>query len=354
MAYGPDGVFEQEVSDLGILPDLRRRWPVTWLNVEGVGDVQAIRRIGEIFGLHLLALEDAVNVHERAKVEQYENHLFIVARMFEIHGGVETDQLGLFLGKNFVVTFQETPGDCFDPVRDRIRSARGKVRELGADYLAYALLDAVIDAYFPIIEAIGERIEALEDEVLARPHAGTVSQINEMRRELLALRRAIWPLREAIGTCLREPSSWISEDTRVFLRDCYDHTFQVIDLVETYREVGAGLMEIYLSSVGNRTNEVMKVLTIIATIFIPLTFIAGVYGMNFKTERSPWNMPELEWYWGYPACLALMAAVSCTLLFYFWRKGWLGGGGSGGKIARGIGAQGAGAREAGSGARMPE
>jgi magnesium transporter len=214
-------------------------------------------------------------------------------------------------------------GDSFDPVRERLRKGKGRARAAGPDHLAYALIDAAIDAYFPTIEAYGERLEELEDEVIVRPTKTTILRIHEIKRELLNIRRAIWPLREAINTFFREPSPLITDETRLYLRDCYDHTIQVIDLCETYRELGSGLMETYLSSISNRTNEVMKVLTIIATIFIPLTFVAGLYGMNFKTEKSPYNMPELDWYWGYPFCLALMATVAIGMLVFFWRRGWL-------------------------------
>ncbi len=326
MAFGPEGLVEQPVQDLGSITALLERWPVTWVNVDGLGDAETIRRMGQIFGLHSLALEDVVGVHQRAKVEQYAEHLYIVLRQFELNERLETDQLSLFLGKRFVVTFQERPGDAFDPVRERLRQNKGGIRERGSDHLAYALVDAVIDAYFPIIEVFGERLERLEDEVILRPSRATISAIHEIRRELLILRRATWPLRETIASCMRDYTAFIGEDTRVYLRDCYDHTFQVMDLLESYRELGAGLMETYLSSLGNRTNEVMKVLTIIATIFIPLTFLAGVYGMNFRPESSPWNMPELAWRYGYPACLLVMALVAGGLLLYFRRKGWLGSG----------------------------
>jgi magnesium transporter len=328
MAYGPEGIFEADVTaELDKVPQLLRDWPVIWINVDGLGDAETIRRIGEIFHLHPLALEDAISVHQRAKVEQYPDHLFVVARMMELHDRLLSDQLSLFVGKGFVVTFQETAGDSFDPVRDRLRRGKGRLRTAGSDFLAYSLIDAVVDAYFPIIEAYGERLEEIEDEVILRPSRTTIVRVHEIKRELLVIRRAIWPLREAINTFFREPSSLISDETRLHLRDCYDHTIQVIDLCETYRELGSGLMETYLSSIGNRTNEVMKVLTIIATIFIPLTFIAGLYGMNFKTEKSPLNMPELDWYWGYPFCLAVMAVVAGGMLFFFWRRGWLGSGG---------------------------
>jgi magnesium transporter len=297
--------------------------------VVGVGDAETVRRIGEIFALHRLALEDCINVHQRPKVEEYEDHRFIVSRMAMIREGPDTEQISLFLGRNFVITFQEQPGDCFGPVRERLRAARGRIRAAGADYLAYALLDAIVDSYFPVLESYGERIEDLEDDVLLRPDNRTVAQIFELKRDLLALRRAAWPQREAINTLIREPSPLIDDETRIFLRDCYDHAVHVLDIVETHREQAASLTDVYLSSMSNRLNEVMKVLTIIATIFIPLSFIASVYGMNFDTERSPWNMPELEWYFGYPFALGLMALTAAGLLLFFRRKGWIGSGRSG-------------------------
>jgi magnesium transporter len=210
-------------------------------------------------------------------------------------------------------------------VRERIRKGVGRMRGAGPDYLAYALLDAIIDGYFPVLEHYGEYLEDLEDVLVHDPDEELVADIHNVKRDLLTLRRAIWPLRDALGALLREPVPLISHETHPYLRDCYDHTVQIIDLVETYRELGSGLMDMYLSSVSNRMNEIMKVLTIISTIFIPLSFIAGVYGMNFNPERSPLNMPELNWYWGYPFCLAIMGVVAAVLVGFFWRKGWLGG-----------------------------
>ena len=233
------------------------------------------------------------------------------------------EQFSLFLGPNFVLTFDEQPGDCFDPVRERVRRKHGRVREAGADYLAYALLDTIVDCYFPLLERYGEQLEDLEETIISQPNHTVVAAIHDIKRDLLSLRRAIWPQRETFNTLLRDKTPLLTDETRLHLRDCYDHTVQLIDLIETYRELGADLMDIYLSSVSNRTNETMRVLTVIATIFIPLTFIAGVYGMNFNAGTSPWNMPELGWYWGYPLVLGLMAMVAAGQLFFFWRKGWL-------------------------------
>jgi magnesium transporter len=323
ITYGVDEFEEKEVEDLDSLGELVGRSPVTWVDVQGLGDAQTITRLGEIFQLHPLALEDAVNTHQRPKVDDYGQFLFIVLRMIVPGQRLDTEQVSLFLGPNFVLTFQERPGDCLDPVRKRLRQAKGRVRSGGADYLAYALLDAVVDAYFPAMEQYGECLDRLDAEISAQPGPDVVVRVHQMRNDLLMLRRAIWPLRDDIGTLVREPNPLVSEETRVYLRDCYDHTVQIIDLVETSREMCSDLRDYYLSMVNNRMSEVMKVLTIIATIFIPLSFIAGVYGMNFDPDVSGWNMPELRWSFGYLFALGLMAAVVAGQLFYFWRRGWL-------------------------------
>jgi magnesium transporter len=328
MAYDDQNCIDRELrtdAELGEIAQLVKKYSVTWINVDGLGDANVINRLGQIFGLHPLALEDVLNNHQRAKVEQYGDHLFIVARMLEGGTRLETDQLSMFLGRNFVVTFQNTPGDCLDPVRERIRCGRGIIGSVGADYLAYAIIDGVVDSYFPILEAFGEEIESLEDAIIDDVDRDVLSRIHEVKGKLLIMRRAIWPLREALHVLVRDPFPVITDTTRIYLRDCSDHTFQIIDLLETYRELASDLMDLYHSSLANRMNEVMQVLTVIATIFIPLTFIVGVYGMNFDTKVSPWNMPELEWYWGYPAVWAVMLTIAGGLLFFFWRKGWLRG-----------------------------
>jgi len=320
IAYGPEQIEEREISNLDEIPSFLQKWPVTWVNVDGVGHEPTVRRLGEIFDLHRLALADVVNLYQRSKVEDYPGHLFIVCRMISFKERLETEQLSMFLGEKYVLTFQEHPGDCLDPVRDRIRKGTGRIRQVGPDYLAYAIMDAVVDHYFPVLEAYGERLEVLEDTVILRPDKGIVSRIHGIRRELLALRRAVWPKREAVNSMLRESVPFITDETRIYLRDVYDHAVQVIDLLENYRDIASGLMEAYLSSLSNRMNEVMKVLAIFGAIFIPLTFIAGIYGMNFE------QMPELHWAYGYPLALGLMIATAAVLLLYFRRKGWLGGG----------------------------
>jgi magnesium transporter len=323
MAFGPDELVEQQISDLDSIPGFLAKWPVVWINVEGLGDAETINKLGTLFHLHPLALEDVVNVHQRPKVEPYEGYLFCVARMIELTEKLQTEQVSLFLGPKWIVTFLEDPGDAFDPVRRRLRESRGRIRSSGASYLAYALLDAVVDAYFPVVETYGERLDELEDQVVSRPDQSTIARAHQVKRDLRSLRRAIWPLREALNVLTRDDSGLVDPETRVFLRDCYDHTVQIIDLVETYRELDADLTDLYLSSLSNRLNEVMKVLTVIATIFMPMTFIAGVYGMNFYTDESPWNMPELRWRMGYPFSLALMALSALGMVGFFRWMGWI-------------------------------
>jgi magnesium transporter len=307
LAYGPDRFEERALHDVSELRQLLKQWPVVWVNVDGLGDAGVIAALGEVFGLHRLALEDVVHTDQRAKIEEYGETIFMVARMPSFSDHLETEQLSLFLGPTYVLTFQEYPGDCFDSVRERIRKGGTHMRGAGPDYLAYALLDSLIDSYYPVADALGDSLEALETEALSRPERATVSRIQRSKLDVMKLRRALWPLREALSTLLRHEQRVIRPETRVYLRDCLDHTVVLIDLLESHREIAAGLMEVYLSSLSNRLTEVMKVLAIISTIFIPLGFIAGIYGMNFDRSASRWNMPELGWAWGY----------------FFWRRGWL-------------------------------
>lgn len=326
LAYGPQGVTETDVRDVNDVPALLFKHEVTWLNVDGLGDAKTIERLGELFNLHRLALEDVVSQHQRAKIDDYGDHLFIVMRMASCEERAQTEQLSLFLGKNFVITFQGgPPGDSFDRVRQRIRDQAGKIGTRGPDYLAYALIDAAIDAYYPVLEIYSERLDLLEDMVLERPDTSLMDLLHTVKADLLMLRRAIWPMREAVASVTREASELISDDTRVYLRDCYDHVVQIVDLVETYRELTADLRDLYMSALSNRINETMRVLTIISTMFIPLTFIAGIYGMNFENDdgRKPLNMPELHHPYGYVACLAVMAVLAVGMLFYFYRQGWI-------------------------------
>jgi len=293
---------------------------VSWVDVQGLGCENTLQRIAQVFSLHPLLLEDVVNVPERPKVEEYEEQLVIIARMVilkESRNGFHTEQVSLVLGKNYLLTVQEeSQYDCFEPVRARIRNSKGIIRRQKADYLAYTLIDAIIDGFFPVLEVYGERIQDLEEEVIANPTRQTLQSIYEIRRELLQLRRSIWPQRDAINALIRDGNQLLSQEVVIYLRDCYDHAIQVIDMVETYRELASGLMDVYLSAVSNKMNEIMKLLTIISSIFIPLTFLAGVYGMNFE------RMPELKSPWGYPICLIVMATIAAGLIYFFKRRGW--------------------------------
>ncbi|MBE0568416.1 MAG: magnesium/cobalt transporter CorA [Deltaproteobacteria bacterium] len=294
---------------------------VLWLDVAGLSDPGIVRAIGDRFGIHPLALEDVLNVPQRPKVEWYGDHLLVVLR--EIRYPEPPEQLSVFLADRLVISFQERAEDSFDPVRERLRHARGRIRTEGADYLLYTLCDAVLDSFFPTLERIGDAVEAIEERVLASPVPETFAGIRHLKRELLSIRHALWPSRDAMNLLMIEENALVRPGTKVFLRDCYDHTVQLMDMVETYREMVSGLVEEYMSTVSNRMNEVMKVLTIVASFFIPLTFIAGLYGMNFDTEASPLNMPELHWAYGYPAVLFLMAVIAAWMFFYFRRKRWL-------------------------------
>jgi magnesium transporter len=293
---------------------------VSWINVDGLHDIEIIQQVGDCQGLHPLVLEDILNTDQRPKLEDYGDYLYIVLKMLykQEGGGISTEQVSLVLGSNFVISFQEgIKGDVFNPVRERLRSGKGRIRGMGADFLAFSLMDAIVDNYFVVLEEVEERIEALEEEVVASPSAKTVQKLHRLKRDMIFLRKAVWPLREVLAALTRRESKLITEAVVVYLRDVYDHTIQVIDSIETSRDLLAGMLDIYLSSISNRTNEVMKVLTIIATIFMPLTFIVGLYGMNFK------YMPELEWRWGYPAVLLLMVLTTIAMLIYFRRKKWL-------------------------------
>ena len=305
---------------------------ITWIDLKGLGHEETLRQVGEVFQLHPLLLEDIVNVPQRPKVQDSAKQLLIIARMVvltgtldenSLHSAFITEQVSLVVGSNYVLTVQEEPGyDCFETVRSRLRDGRGTIRKKGADYLMYALLDSIIDGFFPVLEAYGEALELLEDEVVANPTAHTLEKIHQMKRDLITLRRAIWPQRDAINSLIRDENPLVGDEVRLHLRDCYDHAVQVMDMVETYREVASSLMDVYLSSVSNRMNEIMKFLTVISSIFIPLTFIAGVYGMNFNTEKSRLNMPELNEPYGYVICLSSMAIVAVGMVIFFWRKGW--------------------------------
>jgi len=326
MSYTADRLEDRAVAAVGELkPYLDNQQTVTWVDVRGVGDEATLRELGALFNIHPLALEDIVHTPQRPKTDQYEQHHFIIARMVTLRSAddMEASQVSIFLGRNYVLTLQEEPQDCLDPIRTRIRRGGGLHRKLGADYLCYTILDAIVDNYFPVLEAYGEYLEELEDRTVTTPARRTLRDIHIAKRELLDLRRIIWPQRDTINQLIRDESPLISKEVRVFLRDCYDHAIQVMDMVETYRELTSGLHDVYLSSIGNRTNEIMKVLTIISTFFIPLTFLAGLYGMNFDTNASPWSMPELKNPYGYPLLLLAMLIIAGVLAVFFWRRGWI-------------------------------
>jgi len=320
--YGLDRLEEKTVTSIQDIFACRDSKDVSWINIEGLNDVEMLRQLGQHFGFHPLTLEDVVNCGQRPKIEDYGSYHFMVMKSMRYKEGLELEQISFFFSGNYIITVQEVPGDSFEAVRERIRQGKGQIRKLGADYLLYALLDALVDEFFPVLEMYGERIEELEDQVVVQPTPEVLHEIHRIKRELLLLRRAAWPERDVISALQRGESHLIRPEVQVFLRDCYDHTIQVIDMIETYRDLSSGMLEVYLSSASNRLNEVMKVLTIISTFFIPLNFIAGIYGMNFRPEASPLNMPEVNWYWGYPFALGLMATVAALLVVYFRRKGW--------------------------------
>ena len=318
--YNEQNFQERVVEKVEECFPFRETPTVTWINIDGLHQIETIEKIGKNFELHPLILEDILNTGQRPKCEDYEKCLFMVLKMLTFNNesnSIQSEQVSLVLGQNFVISFQEAVGDVFEQIRDRIRNAKGRIRKMSTDYLAYALIDAIVDNYFLILEKMGEQIESMEEELIAKPSDKTVRMIHELKRELIFLRKSVWPLRELISSLEKTGSSLITDSTEPYLRDVYDHTIQVIDTVESFRDMVSGMLDIYLSSISNRMNAVMKVLTIIATIFIPLTFIAGIYGMNFK------YMPELGWKWAYPAVWLIMAIVTVVMLIYFKRKKWL-------------------------------
>ncbi|MDB6129802.1 MAG: magnesium and cobalt transport protein CorA [Verrucomicrobiales bacterium] len=324
--YDAETLTERKISGLEELSDCVQNQKVSWINVDGLGDLDLLRALGKKFGLHPLALEDVLNTGQRPKFEPYDNHFFIVAQMIyrDATGRLANEQVSIFLGKNFVISIQEeAEKDVFDPVRIRIRNGKGLIRTGKGDYLVYALLDAVIDHFYPVLEEIGEAIDQMESRIFENPTKTAFRDLHDYKRSLLQLRRMAWPEREVVNSLLHDESGMITKQTKVFLRDAYDHTVQIMDLIETYRDITSGLVEMYLSTVSMRTNEIMRVLTVISAIFIPLTFIAGVYGMNFHTEAGRWNMPELLHPYGYVICVGAMLLIAVGELIFFRRKGWI-------------------------------
>ncbi len=318
--FSENELVEKEVATIDECLQFKKKESITWINITGIHDMQLVAGLGEKFGLHPLMLEDVVNTEQRPKLEDYGDYLFIVLKMLykeNEHQQIQHEQVSLILSPGLVISLQEYEEDVFGPLRERIRQAKGRVRSRGADYLMYALIDLVVDHYFHLFEDFGEEIELLQDTVISDPQPETLHHIQRLKREMIFLRKSVWPLRELISAMVRGEYSQIGQETILYLRDVYDHTIQVIDTVETYRDMLTGMMDIYLSSVSNRMNEVMKVLTIIATIFIPMTFLAGIYGMNFKF------MPELEIKWAYPVFWLVIVAIFTSMVIWFKTRKWL-------------------------------
>ncbi len=323
MEFDADALREYRcsVAEIAVPPEGKS----AWVNIEGVHNLEIVDRVGKIFGIHLLLLEDIVNTQKRPKFETFDGSLSIMLKMLYLSatsGKVVSEQVSLVIGPNYVLSFQEVPGDVFEPIRDRLRKAQPRHRFLGTDYLAHALVDAIVDNYFAVLERIAERVEMLERRLVRNPRPESLQSIYDIKRMLIDLRRSVWPLREALAAFERSDSELIHAHTRPYLRDLYEHVIQVMDSIESLRETVTSLLDVYLTSINNRTNEVMKVLTIIATIFIPLTFLAGVYGMNFDKNAGPLNMPELHWRYGYMAFWAICVVTVVGLIWFFRRRRW--------------------------------
>ncbi len=318
--YDEQHFEEKEAKAIEEIFEFRDKPTITWINIDGLQRIDVIEKIGKHYNLHPLVLEDIANTEQRPKMEDFTDYIYIVLRMLRYddqNSEIISEQLSLILGSSWVISFQESEGDVFDPVRERLRNNKGRIRTLGADYLVYTLIDAVVDNYFTVLEKMGGKIEDIEDELIANPEPAILKVIHDLRRQSISLRKSVWPLREVVSCLERMESKLINKTTNIYLRDVYDHTIQVIDSIETFRDMLSGMLDIYLSSISNRMNEVMKVLTIIATIFIPLTLVAGIYGMNFA------YMPELRSPWGYPFVLVVMLSIAIVMLFYFRKKKWI-------------------------------
>lgn len=324
--YDQNTCIEKEVSNVEECFPFKDKPTVTWINVDGIHRIDVLEKLSATYLVHHLVLEDILNINQRPKAEDFGEYIYIIVKMLayeESQDDITEEQVSIILGKNFIFTFQEEKeGDVFDVIRQRIRSGKGCIRKMGADYLAYSLLDAIIDNYFVILEKIGEKIEFLEESLVVDPSSATLQSINKLKRNLIFLRKSVWPMREVVRAITQSESALIQQQALVYYRDIYDHVIQAADTIEAFRDTVSGMLDIYLSSLSHRLNEVMKVLTIIATIFIPLTFIAGIYGMNFNTQKSAFNMPELNWRFGYPFALFLMVSMALGMLSYFKRKKW--------------------------------
>lgn len=316
--YDEDNFNETQISNIEECSALKESPTVTWINIDGIDNISLIEKIGTQFNIHSLILEDILNTGQRPKFEDLEDYIFIVLKMLSYENdSIKAEQVSFVLGSNFIISFQESVGDVFEQVRQRIRNSKGRIRKAKSDYLTYCLIDAVVDNYFCILEALGEKIESTEESLVSKPTEAVLHQIHKMKRQMVFLRRSVWPLRELISSFSKSDSRLLTKSTDIYLRDVYEHTIQIIDTIESYRDSVSNMLDTYLSSISNRMNSVMKVLTIIATIFIPLTFLAGIYGMNFK------YMPELQWRWAYPVVWLIMVIAAITMLIYFKRKKWL-------------------------------
>ena len=317
-------IIEKQIASAEEAANLAQKWPTVWLNITGLQDVEAIKNLGKTFNLHDLALEDVMKLHQRPKAEDYKDHTYIVLRMPHTKDGmIELEQVSMFVAGNIVVSIQEHDGDSFERIRERLREGKGRIRENGAEYLAYAMVDAVVDNYFPVLDKFAENLDAMEDDVLNNPTADMLQAIHAIKNQLQTMRRAVGFTRDLLSSLMRD-AAFITPKSSHYWRDCYDHAIQIMDMTETFRERAAGLTDLYLSAVSHKMNEVMKVLTLFATIFMPLSFLAGIYGMNFNGEASKWNMPELQYPYGYPTLLGVMFVSACGMVAYFYLKGWIG------------------------------
>lgn len=322
--YSISDLIEKELLTVDECQPYLQQPTTTWIHIQGQPTPATLEQFSRLFTLHSLALEDILNTGQRPKVESFDEQLFVIIGLPTlIEGHVVIEQISIFSGRDYIISFHRGGSDPFEPVRRRLHSRSGKIRTHGSDYLLYCLLDVTIDEGFPVLENFGEQIEALEEELLEQPGQETLRKIHAIKRELLFLRRLLWPQRELLNRLIRDDSALLHEETALYLRDCYDHTIQIMELLETYRDMTASMLDVYLSSISYRLNDVMRVLTVIATIFIPLTFVVGVYGMNFSVNtESPWSMPELNWYYGYPLLWFIMLSIAAGMVTFFKRKKW--------------------------------
>ena len=318
--YVEDHCAEREVHSAEECAAYKESSTVTWINIDGIQNIGVLEKIGRQYDLHPLVMEDILNTDQRPKVEDHDRYLYVVLKMLsynEADQEIAIEQLSLVLGENFVLSFQDKPGDVLDPLRERIRHAKGRIRKLGADYLLYAIMDEVVDNYFAVMEKLGEKVELIEDIVAVKPKQDTLQQIHRLKREMIVLRKAVWPLRELVSTLRHDDTPLLKQSTLIYFRDLHDHVIQIIDGIEAYRDMLSSMLDVYLSIMSNRTNGVMKVLALFSAIFMPLTFITGIFGMNFK------DFPELEWRYGFQGTVILMLVLSVGMIIFFRRKKWL-------------------------------